>query len=49
MCQRCEICLGEIEQGYCVSCGLPAHDYPLDEDMTEDAMEGQADESAAAD
>jgi len=38
VCERCEICLGDIVNGYCVSCGLRAGDY-----LPDDSKEGDGD------
>lgn len=36
ICQRCEICQGEVQHGVCLSCGLPAEDYISDNDVAEE-------------
>jgi len=44
VCKRCEICLGEIVNGNCVSCGLRAGDY-LPDDTEEGDGDGEEDDA----
>jgi len=44
VCEKCEICHGEVVNGYCVSCGLPAGDY-LPDDIEEGDGDGEDDDA----
>jgi len=44
VCKRCEICLGEIVNDYCVSCGLHAGNY-LPDDIEEGDDDGENDDA----
>lgn len=44
VCQRCEICNGEVREGVCVACGLPADDYMPDWDSGADETDEDLDD-----